>query len=73
MEYYPGDEVIRTKYSAGLVGRILEQVCDVSYNVEILEVPELTRWALVGGIDRWSKEYFILLHPAADREPDWEV
>jgi hypothetical protein len=72
MEYYPGDEVIRTKYSAGLVGRILEQVCDVSYNVEIIKVPEDTRWAQVGDIDRWSKVYFVLLYPT-NREPDWEV
>ena len=70
-QYHPGDEVIRTKFGKGMIGKIIRQKCELSYMVEVLTVTRGERYSRVGNTAQWGSHFFVLLRPA-NREPDWE-
>ncbi len=73
--YFPGDEVIRTKYGTGMVGKLIHPMCEDSWIVEVMSVPRRIDSYLrvaVGKKEQWSSAYFALLR-AGKRKAEWEV
>lgn len=69
-EYYPGDEVIRTHYGDGAIGRIIGQKAPNSYYVEV--IADAVGEEPVGTLTFWGTMFF-KLYKQAIRIPDWEV